>query len=1039
MLTAARLRACVAGGGVAAIFRELGYPVEPVPLVPDEWRRAGIDVPWSGEADFQLMARLRRFDLFFLSTDGPRGEEGIARFLRSYREYNVLTKSSIVFKTQNTDIISIYDLSDRKALRRLDVALDSPSPHALDRLNLLTLADSTPLPRAFDLALDRESVTKRFFERFRTAVDAVAAALRGIAGETAESGRSQALLILSRLLFLSFIQEKGWLNGERRFLFDRLERCEKWGDEFFSVVLRPLFFGCLNAPLGERNAAARKLGRIPYLNGGLFEPSPFERRHPELHLPNELMQRVIVGVFEKFDFSSDEGDAAGTHVDPEMLGRVFESLMAAEERAVTGSFYTPRQIVDVMTERAIVEWLAEGDAALRHALASEEPRCNGAAARALLERLASIAILDPACGSGAFLLSSLSVVERLTVALSACAGTDVDPHLRQSIVERSLFGVDLKPEAVRLCELRLWLSIVSTGGVDAGTVRALPNLDRNILQGNSLFSPTDFLGNGRGDIYREWVYALRAQADLISRYRNAAKHERPAVARLVRDNDRRLASDLLTRALEADEGELQRLATPQRDLFGRARPMDRERCLELQARIAENRRSLERLEDGVLDFFSYDVHFAQVMARGGFDVIAGNPPWVRNARIDKQTKQMVSDRYSLFRESSGRGFHQPDLAVAFFERAMSLACDGGTVALLMPAKIANAGYATRLRSAAGRFRIIALDDWSAAPERHFEADTFPLGITVSKSVASERHRVTIRGDGEAHEIAQHELSVDGAGSEWLTVPADVAAILRRLRHEYRPLVESLGRPPVMGVKTGENRAFFLGEVRITRRGAAVGDVVIPLDSICRCARGRDLARWRLRDSVWMLWPPPDGFRNDLEWPRRFAESRGVNPDSLRLSYVRPEHVGIKVAWKDVSRGMSAVVLPESADVEGHAFPLVPNQTLYSLDAVSLDEAHAMAAVLNSVVADALLLSTAERAKDAHFRYFGRTVGQMPLPRMAPDIALWDSLVRLARRAHRGGAVQGDVDEAVAKLYGVSDGELAVLRRFVAIRLARDAG
>src|SRR5437588_819493 len=111
---------------------------------------------------------------------------------------------------------------------------------------------------------DRESLTRRFFTKFRDAVRDVAAALPG-------DGSDEALLILSRLLFLSFVQEKGWLNGERRFLFDRLGT-----PNYFTNVLRPLFFGCLNTATADRDEAARRLGNIPYLNGGLFEPSPYE-------------------------------------------------------------------------------------------------------------------------------------------------------------------------------------------------------------------------------------------------------------------------------------------------------------------------------------------------------------------------------------------------------------------------------------------------------------------------------------------------------------------------------------------------------------------------------------------------------------------------------------------------------------------------------------------------------------------------------------------------------------------------------------------
>lgn len=1053
MLTADRVRACRGIDGIAALFGELGYPVAPVSLVTDEWRRAGIDVPWDGEADFRLIARMRHFDLFALEAAGPADEEALLRFLRSYRDYNVLTKSSIVYTRRNQAAISVYDISQQRKLRRLDVSFDAPSTHALDRLNLLAPAAAADPVRVFDLALDRESVTRRFFERFRSAVNEVSKALTTGCSEDPAVVRTEALLILSRLLFLSFVQEKGWLNGERRFLADRLDHCLHSGTEFFTAVLLPLFFSCLNTPAVERDARALSLGRIPYLNGGLFEPSPFELRNPQVKLPNALMQRVIVSLFEKFDFRTDESDAAGTHVDPEMLGKVFESLMAADERAATGSFYTPRAIVDELTRGAIVEWLAEGDDALRDGLESllgkpERPDRKRRAcqesfvlqqstALALLEKLESITVLDPACGSGAFLLSALVYIEKLTHALAAIAGVEVADNLRQLIVERSLFGVDLKPEAVRLCELRLWLAIVSPQQVAIDEVRPLPNLDRNIMQGNSLFSPTDFLGGHRADIYREWRYAVAAQADLMARYRCSSRLERPALARLIRDNDRRLAADLLTKAIDVDEAELQRLATPQRDLFGRARPLDRERCLELQERIAESRRALERVEEGMLDFFSFDVHFAPIVARGGFDVIAGNPPWVRNGRIDGRTKAMVCDRYALFASAGEGGFHQPDLSVAFFDRVLSLAASGGVVTLLMPAKIANAGYAAALRNALARLRIAAIRDWSCASKKFFEADTFPLGLEVVNAALTVKSRVRVVADDREFTLSQADIG--SGGGEWTLVPPDALRILQRLRRAHAPLVETLGRKPLMGVKTGENQAFFLEDVTIGRRAAMTGGAAIPLTAICRCVRGRDLARWSAEASLWMLWPPAGGWEKPPQWLERFAKSRGVAAESLRLSFVRPEHIGIKVAWKDVSRGMCAAVLPESVLCDGHEFPLVPNQTLYSIDAVSTDEAHVICAIFNSTIAGALLLATAERAKDAHFRFFGRTVGRMPMPRVAPDVAKWPALLRLARRAGRGADVGAEVDGVAAELYGVSEHELRVLRAFVDRRLARDAG
>lgn len=1000
MLTPARLREYTGPSAVLDLLRDLGYPIAPIAIDPAEWRRGGVVIPWNGEAQLMLAARLPRFDLFFLT--GNVEEEAISQFMHSYRAFNVTLKSAIAY--QHDQALSIFDLSADRALRRLDVDLEHPSAHAIDRLNLLK-CDEQSLPRIYDRALDRETVTREFFLRFRSAVGDVASALHeAFATEEREVVDAEALLILSRLLFLSFVQEKGWLNGERRFLVDRLEAQTRRGGEFFADVLLPLFFGCLNTPHHQRSRAARKLGRVPYLNGGLFEPSLFEQRHRDLHLPNELMQRVLEGVFEKFDFRLDETDAAGRHVDPEMLGKVFESLMAEEERAASGSFYTPKEIVDVLVERAIAEWLGDGP----------------------VEKLAQITILDPACGSGAFLLSALGAIERIWRART----NDVPRDLRRRIVASSLYGVDLKPQAVRLCELRLWLAIVSGSDASIENVEPLPNLDRNILQGNSLLGPTDFLGDARLSIYAEWLHALRAQRDLLERYRTASHGERPALYRLIRGNDQRLASELLVRSIDEAERDLQLACAPQRDLFGRVVTVDPRHCRDLQQRIADHKSMLESVEEGTLDFFSFDVHFAHVMAAGGFDVVSGNPPWVRNSRIDARTKRMLTDRYSLFRGArDGTAFHQPDLSVAFFERALALCAPRGVVSLLMPAKIVNAGYAGPLRRAA-RERVIAIDDWSDSPKRRalFEADTFPLGITCGAA----QNNVRITTGGESFDLPRRELAVAGPSSEWALVPPEVAAISRRLRESHASLAQSLGRKPFMGVKTGDNRSFFLDAKKISVAHLMTTEGLrVPLTAVCRCVRGRDLQRWTTTASQWMLWPPRGGWRKPPRWLEVLAAHRGLKPVDFRLSFVRAEHVGIKVAWKDLSRGVAAAVLPDVVHVNDTAFPLVPNQTLYAIDAVSLDEAYAITAVLNSTIAGALLVGVAERAKDAHYRYFGRTMAALPWPNLATE---WERLVRLSRRAHQRHDVQRDIDEIVARLYGVTDSELATLRAFLERRL-----
>ena len=1033
MITADRLRRCTTTADVLRLLGDLGYPLSPIVVDRAEWARGGIELPWCGEAALTLLSRLPHFDLFLL--EGESGSEAISKFLRDYGAHNITTKSALIYTQWNQKSLSLHDIDGRGRCRRLDIGLAAPSEHVLDRLNLLACpVDDSSIQRIYDRALDRETLTRQFFQRFSEAVTLLTDATRHLCpGEPEDQVSGHALLIMSRLLFLQFLQKKGWLAGERRFLIDRVMEASRRRRSVYRSVLEPLFFECLNTPVASRGVTARRLGNVPYLNGGLFEPTPFELRHRRLDISNDLIETTLETVFERFDFSTDENDGAGLHIDPEMLGRVFESLMAAGERLATGSFYTPRPIVEKITRRAICEWLAVGDEALvRRLIAGAPIEC--AEAERLIMRVEGITVLDPACGSGAFLLAALVEIERLHTMLAHAAGRALAPDLRRRIVENSLHGVDLKPEAVRLCELRLWLGIVSSSPDRIEKIQPLPNLDRNILQGNSLIGPTDHLGHARGDVYRAWLSALRTQKDLVDRYRNAPREERPLLARLVRAHDLQIAGELLARSIELDEAALIDETSRGVNLFGDRIAPDAARCLLLHERLRESRASLERIDGGELDYFAYDVHFSHVLARGGFSVVLGNPPWVRNSRIDPRARQMYSDRFALFRRRAGAGFHQPDLALAFVERSAALVEANGIVALLMPSKVANARYATAFREFVERdTTLIELHDWTDEGRRWFDADTFPLAVTFRKSPPEEASHADVTIAGETFPLVQRHLRVT-AGSEWRLIPATLQPIFDRLAGGHPALETALGRSPFMGVKTGNNRAFFLGDATLRNDELITPEgIAIPLNAVCRSVRGRDVRRWSAAASEWMLWPPVGGWKTPPDWAVKLSQARGVEVSDLRLSFVKPEHVGVQVIWKDVSRGMAAAVIAESVAVGGLQFPIVANQTLYSIDAVSRDEAWAIAAVLNSTVAGALLVAVAERAKDAYFRYFGRTVASLAFPFEA-----WErnraAVTRLARRASSCREAENELDALIAQAYGVTTEEMQLLSKFLEARL-----
>lgn len=887
----------------------------------------------------------------------------------------------------------------------LEVDLTAPDRAALASLGRLTgvpaVGSLAYAARAAD-ALSAERVGLRFFREFRATLAAMADALPG--PMRAQDRHDFALLQLTRVLFLYFIQTKGWLAGRERFLAEAVDRCLGAKRRIHRDLLRPLFFGTLNRPAAQRTGAARSFGAVPFLNGGLFEPHPLEQQYHR-DIPNALWRDAFDRLFERFHFTITERNDPGA-VAPDMLGRVFEGVMDPDIRRSTGTFYTPAALVDRIVDAGLVAYLARR---LGCSDRDAEQRLQKPDADALAV-LETITILDPAVGSGAFLLGAL---ERL-----ATLGGPPTAARKRRILQRNLFGVDRNPTAVRLTELRLWLAVIADDTTErAEDIAPLPNLDCLIRQGDSLFDPVTPRSAEPADSLGSRVTALRALRERTIIAVGAAKAD--ATRRL-----RAAELELLTASLNETESglrlEIARCLRDARehDLFGHRRGIDRvlaEALHRFREALREIRRARRQAHEGGVPWFHYRGHFADVFAAGGFDVLVGNPPWQRAESIPLAARQRLCGRYRWWR---GRGTvygHRPDLAIAFLERAFELAKPGGIVAMLVPAKLASASYGATARHAmASESTLHVVATLSDDPTAAFDATVYPLAVVAAKAPPPAEHRVHTTLDRSGTVVQQAALT---GGGPWLLLPDRSRRALDALRAEHPRIEERF--PCQLGVKTGANAVFLHPPPDLEP------------DVLRWAIRGRDVGAFRAVPSVRLLWTHNRDGQPYRALPRRAARYLAPHLSVLKaradfaggppwtLFRVGAATAPYRVIWADLCRQLTAAAMVGGADRA-----CVPLNTCYVAAAGSAVEAERLAAWLNSTWIRIAAYAVAVPASGHFARFNAAVVGGLPLPITALQDA---ALSALAHAGAAGTNVQARLDAIAADHLGLSGRAQASLR------------
>ena len=894
----------------------------------------------------------------------------------------------------------------------LPVDLAGPSRlalHCLERVSAARSGESITAAARLAEALDAAEPGTQFIRRFRALFAAFTACLPEAIPQ--RDRQRLALLQLTRVLFLYFVQDRGWLNGDEEFLRHGVDRCLTDGTDLHRTFFGPLFFGTLNLPYVRRTVASRRFGRIPFMNGGLFEPHWLEQRHKP-HIPNELWSMAFDDLFERFHFTARES-SEGHAIAPDMLGRVFEGMMDAEERKRTGTYYTPSALVRELFEAAIGAYLTAKFSLAAGELADRIHRRDPG----LAGMTRTLTVLDPAVGSGAFLLGAL---EWLADVLRDDGTT---ARVRRQILAHNIFGVDTSAIAVTLTELRLWLAVlVEEQDGQPEAVEPLPNLDCLIRQGDSLSDPFQALHS----LSPRAIAGGRLLGEIRSRFVHTAGPDKSKQARLLK----RVESRALRLWLDDTESLLDRqlaecIATGKSmTLFGHRQGLDAPLQAHVRAvraqrhRLRQARRRLER--ECELPWFHYESHFADIFAtRGGFDLVIGNPPWIRAEFLPSFVRQHLSRRFRWWGGGNGRGFrHQPDLALAFLERGLELVHRNGSVAFLLPAKLATAAYAkTARRVLAQETTLHVVADLTPTHARSFDATTYPLAIVATRGRPAQSHTVrSTLAVSESIRVPQHELH---AAETWIFKGDSVQRAMAELaRHP------TIGERFVchLGVKTGANAVFLNSDADIE-------------PYLLRPAlRGRDITAWSAEAKVSIIWThdasgsprkalPPRAdsyFRRHAARLRCRADFRTGPPWQLfRVGPALAEH---KVVWADIARRLAVVPLASTTHQ-----PVVPLNTCYLIPTRSAATALALAAWLNSTWIRAAAALQADPARGGFARFNARVISSLPLP---PAVLNDPHLAHLGDNARTNPDTQDSVDELAAHYLGLSPTACEALRGMV---------
>lgn len=457
--------------------------------------------------------------------------------------------------------------------------------------------------------------------------------------------------LLGQLVFLYFLQKKGWLgvgkeddfgSGPKDFIYRLLKEEFVEYDNFFNDVLEPLFYKGFSEDVADYHYDDFNC-KIPFLNGGLFEPiNQYDWKSTDITLKNEIFVEICK-TFNLFNFTvlEDQPLDKEVAVDPEMLGKVLEKL--SNDRRNEGKYYTPREIVHYMCQQSLITYLAtnsgitkedlrkfieNGDLVVDSLIKRQEDAKKYAGqtfnkpnlpdsilnnSKELEKLLRNVKVVDPAVGSGAFPVGMMNEIVKAISILQLInddfidLNDDFNYELKKETIENSLYGVDKDFSATDITKLRFWLSLI----VDEKSyddIQPLPNLDNQILCGNSLidnFEGVKLFETWGTNSNQQSLDVFRASQQKFKRLEKKKKQffntDSVTTKKRLRDEIENLKWEIVEDYLNETNNH------------------------DIARKIGDYKNSTEK------PFLLWDLEFSEVFEgkNPGFDITIGNPPYVK--------------------------------------------------------------------------------------------------------------------------------------------------------------------------------------------------------------------------------------------------------------------------------------------------------------------------------------------------------------------------------------------------------------------------